>query len=288
MDIEVVKVPNDRPAARVKRHGNSPSLYLELVENKERVRQDLVNKEYVPPAEPDVSLSDLEDEEIPVPVPETGEQPEPGEQPESPASAPPPLSELGGAQRRYHRDIERVSADEVSEAEEKRQLLFKFQMLKKKYKDSVVPQYTVLSDIGLMRRSYEETLQNVVLDATVEDYKTYFQTACMAIEWGLRVFSFDITGFTADQMSKMNKYERLLIELCEKHYSPDGSSLPVEVRLFGMILLNAVIFIGTRMFAKRFTAAPPMPSIVPDSPPDAAQRKMRGPRPLDETQIPPH
>lgn len=293
MDIEVVKVSNDRPAARPKRHGNSPSLYLELVENKERVRQDLVNKEYVPPAEPEVSLSDLEDD---VPIPEASEGEENDDAQSADAShepheasadadeapRPPALSEIGGHQKRYYRDIARVTTDEISEAEEKRQLLFKFEMLKKKYKESagLVPEYTVMSDLAMMRRSYDDTVQRVVLDATVEDYKSYFRTACWGIEWALNHFGFDITGFTTDQMSKMNTYERLLIELCEKHYNPEGSSIPVELRLLGMILMNAAAFVAMRLLAKKFSPPP-----VAVAQPEFEVRKMRGPRPLDEAQL---
>jgi hypothetical protein len=385
MDIEVVKVPNERPSARPKKHGNSPRLYLELVENKERVRQDLINKEYVPPEELDVSLSDLEDD-----IPEThdssiendddaeeetdplnnisfkdkqntandrapqssretretrlddaleddsdasdtesdpfarkGQEPfskEPGKQQDvaleqsSFATSPPPLAQAVGdiGARRYYRDIARVSVDEINEEDEKRQLLFKFEMLKKKYKESatLVPEYTVHSDLSTMQRSYEATLQRVVLDSTVEDYKSYFRTACWGIEWALNHFGFDISGFTLDQMSKMNSYERLLIELCEKHYDPQGSSVPVEIRLLGMILMNAAAFVAMRIVAKKFTnsmpkEAPPhsvpaqthpheqssgMRAPTPNTPTQESfqqgdARRMRGPRPLDPASI---
>jgi hypothetical protein len=373
MDIEVIKVPTDRPSARPKKHGNSPRLYLELVENKERIRQDLINKEYVPPDEPEVSLSDLEDDiptdtrdnessddEETLTKHEIYEEDEIDNTPqetstshsnsrsfrnlreqqnaedrqdstsvreslpstEAPLSReqnkkihewsddeadtrkkddPPPLSEAvnGIGTRRYYRDIARVTSEEINEEDEKRQLLFKFEMLKKKYKESatLVPEYTVHSDLTTMQRSYEATLQRVVLDSTVEDYKSYFRTACWGIEWALNHFGFDISGFTLDQMSKMNSYERLLIELCEKHYNPQGSSIPVEIRLLGMILMNAAAFVAMRIVAKKFSSPPPLNTFSTESPTQppkenpvssghgsgahGQERRMRGPRPLD-------
>jgi hypothetical protein len=258
MDVEIVKVPNNRPSARPKRHGNSPRLYLELVENKDRVRQELINKEYVPPDEPEVSMSDIEDEipdanplddkvpdniETPAHVEDETEQSatklderisemfKVEDQPISSAlcndegsrtPVPPALSEVA-RDKKYYRDISQVTKSDIDEEDEKRQLLFKFDLLRRQYKDSqsIIPEYTIMSDLATMQKTYETVLQRVVLDSSVEDYKNYFRQACFGVEWALNYFGFDITGFTADQMSKMNTYERLLVELCAKHSGGD-------------------------------------------------------------------
>lgn len=375
MEIEVVKVPTERPTARPKRHGNSPRLYLELVENKERVKQDLINKEYVPPDEPEISMSDIEDEEIEAPQISrknaqestdavTGDETrglyedmpdnrvndsddgsddlddgrdqldkrisemfgmdsedqsnsggkasrehsgsgdfhgktERGDKTMDVRRVPPPLSDLTGRQR-YYRDITQVSQTEIDEEDEKRQLLFKFDLLKRQYKDSVIPEYTVHSDLRSMQKSYESTLQRLVLDSSVDDYKGYFQKACFGIEFALNYFGFDISGFTSDQMSKMNTYERLLVELCAKHYNPMGSSIPVEIRLLGMIILNAALFIGMKIMATKIEksfASPSHASVagnavangefdVPEARREAGvniptPRKMKGPHNID-------
>lgn len=312
MDVEIVKVPNNRPSARPKRHGNSPRLYLELVENKDRVRQELVNKEYVPPDEPEISMSDIEDEipdaeNAPISdsqsdtsqVEDTAATDEPLTEHtklderisemfkmdntqhvdsgiETSTPNPPALAEVA-RDKKYYRDISQVTKSDIDEEDEKRQLLFKFDLLRRQYRDSqaLIPEYTILSDLSTMQKSYETILQRVVLDSSVEDYKNYFRQACFGVEWALNYFGFDITGFTADQMSKMNTYERLLVELCAKHYNPAGSSVPVEIRLLGMIILNAALFIGMKMMVKKFET----PAA---SKQEAPIRKMKGPQNIDD------
>lgn len=320
MNVEIVKVPNNRPSARPKRHGNSPRLYLELVENKDRVRQELINQEYVPPDEPEVSMSDIEDEipdgknlivdeetsvdiseslsdtsqhDVDPSANETLEHTKLDERisemfkvddiPQTVTGTetnrtpnPPALAEVV-RDKKYYRDISQVTKSDIDEEDEKRQLLFKFDLLRRQYKDSqaLIPEYTIMSDLATMQKSYETILQRVVLDSSVEDYKNYFRQACFGVEWALNYFGFDISGFTADQMSKMNTYERLLVELCAKHYNPAGSSVPVEIRLLGMIILNAALFIGMKMMVKKFeTPAAPKQ--------DAPIRKMKGPQNIDD------
>ena len=60
-------------------------------------------------------------------------------------------------------------------------------------------------------------------------------------------FKFDMKGFTQQQMLSMNSYERLLIELGEKNYVETESSWPVEARLLSMIVINAVVFLVSKM-----------------------------------------
>jgi hypothetical protein len=52
----------------------------------------------------------------------------------------------------------------------------------------------------------------------------------------------DLGGFAVQQISMMYKYDSLLIELGEKSCERWTTNLPVEVRLLGMILIQAAIF----------------------------------------------
>ena len=49
----------------------------------------------------------------------------------------------------------------------------------------------------------------------------------------------------------MSSYEKLLIELGEKNYIPEGSKWPVELRLVFLILMNTAFFIVSRSIMKK-------------------------------------
>ena len=62
---------------------------------------------------------------------------------------------------------------------------------------------------------------------------------------------FDMEGFTQQQIRNMNSYDRLLIELGEKSYIPEGSDWPVELRLLFLIIINAGFFCVSKMLMKK-------------------------------------
>jgi len=323
-NIEVVRAPNPslnqskKPSTAFPRMSN---LYLELLENKDKIRPDLVNKEYDPdkssvyseaPVQPDqvsdsmstigeedeggqddVSLSheeeavsmeddsdgvydasrnvDDEDEDEEDFVAEEEDDGAPPisenvrraftEQTIPETTAAPRLSEL--QRHGYVKNLEKVipsvdrlqyqEYDEDQEEEEKRELLFKFDLLRKSYGTMAeIPEFTIHSDIRTMKRTYENILRRVTLDTNVDNYKTYLISAFMIIEFVLGFWlKFDMQGFTQQQILNMKSYERLLIELGEKSYVPGGSEWPVELRLLGLVLVNAVFFIVSKLIMKK-------------------------------------
>jgi hypothetical protein len=152
------------------------------------------------------------------------------------------------------RDINHVTTGEYEEEDKKRELMFKFDLLKKSYPTSAaaVPEYTIHSDLREMQKSYDVSVRRLSLDSTVENYKQYLLGGFMLVEFVFGNFlGFDMQGFTQQQIIGMHNYERLLIELGEKSYVPSGSRWPVELRLLFVIIMNAGFFIVGKMILRR-------------------------------------
>lgn len=187
------------------------------------------------------------------------------------------------------RDINNVPQFEQNEEDSKREIMFKFQLLKKSYPNSDIPDFSIHSDYNTMKKAYESSVRRLSLDSSVESYKTYLIGGFMVCEFALgNWMGFDMQGFTQQQILSMNSYERLLIELGEKSYVPSGSKWPVEVRLVFLIMMNAAFFIVSKMIMKK-TGANLMGMIngmntknttqnnSVNKQPSKPKRKMRGP-----------
>lgn len=205
---------------------------------------------------------------------------------------PPSLSELeaqGGYVRKQHlRDVNNISRSEQEEEDLKREMLFKFDLLKKSYPSGVIPEYTIHTDYNSMKKSYDDTVRRLSLDSTVDNYKQYLIGGFMACEFLLgNFFNLEMQGFTQQQILSMNQYEKLLIELGEKSYVPTGSKWPVELRLLFMVIINAGVFIVSKMILKK-TGANLMGMMNSLNVPKSVQqvkRKMRGPN-IDLNNLP--
>ena len=155
-------------------------------------------------------------------------------------------------QKREMRDINRTTHNEHEQEEMKREMLFKFDLLRKSYPNATIPTHSIHTDLPMIQKSYEDTVRRLSLDASVESYKTYLIYGFMACEFLLGNFGgFDTQGFTQQQILTINTYDKLLIELGEKSYVPTGSKWPVELRLLCMIVMNAAFFIASKMMTKR-------------------------------------
>lgn len=150
------------------------------------------------------------------------------------------------------RDINYVSKTDLEQEDLKRELIFKIELLKKSYPNSDIPEFSIHSDYISMKKTYDSTVRRLTLDSSVEDYKKYLIGAFMACEYIMgHYLGFDMQGFTQQQIISMNTYDKLLIELGEKSYIPQGSNWPVEIRLLGLVLINVAFFIFGKIILKK-------------------------------------
>jgi hypothetical protein len=207
---------------------------------------------------------------------------------------PPSLAELEASGaipvKRALRDLGASSYSEQEDEDRKRELLFKFEILKKKYPTMEIPEFSIHSDYNSMLKNYEMCVRRISLDGSVENYKTMLISAFMGMEWVLgSVFSLDMKGFTQQQILSMNKYEALLIEIGEEAYIPGEKQWPAWARLCFVIFMQTGMFIFGKIIQKKTGAsnfmnmanmanhrtpqAPPPPPQAPTGP----KKKMRGP-----------
>jgi hypothetical protein len=133
------------------------------------------------------------------------------------------------------------------------ELLNKFKKLKKLYKEASIPEFTEYTDLTIMEREYSQICKDLHIESSVDNYKRYLTMGFGVVEFIVKKFlNFEeISGFAAEQMIKMNQYDQILYELGEKHQpDPSKKGLPPEVKLLGIILFNAVVFVGMKMLMK--------------------------------------
>jgi len=159
------------------------------------------------------------------------------------SSLPPSLSEINSQSTGPIKNLQYTSSEE--ESNRKRELLFRFDILKKSYKEAVLPEFTEFTDIKTLENTYEDTVRKVGLDSKVEGYKKFLTMGFFGIEFLFtNLLKVDMSGFAKQQLSTMNSYERILIELGEKAMlDKSKSQWPAEIRLMFTILMNAVIFL---------------------------------------------
>ena len=181
------------------------------------------------------------------------------QQPQQPMSQiPPSLSEISEGRVQVDsngiRNLEYITSDERDEQEKKRDLLNKFAKLKKEYNNAHIPNHTEHTDIITLQKDYSSIKKQLEIDAKSLRYKQWLLYSFLGLEILLSNFgSFDdIKGFYNYQKNSINQYESLLFELGEKNYIQDEKKWPVEIRLIGVVAMNAAFFVGGKWAERKY------------------------------------
>jgi hypothetical protein len=152
------------------------------------------------------------------------------------------------------RSLDYITSDERDEQEKKRDLLNKFAKLKKEYHNAHVPNHTEHTDLMTLQKDYTSIKKQLEIDSKALRYKQWLLYSFLGLEIMLLNFgSFDdIRGFYNYQKNCINQYESLLFELGEKNYIQDEKKWPVEIRLVGIVAMNAAFFIGGKWAERKY------------------------------------
>ena len=105
-----------------------------------------------------------------------------------------------------------------------------------------------------LQKDYTSIKKQLEIDAKALRYKQWLLYSFLGLEILLLNFgSFDdIRGFYNYQKNCVNQYESLLFELGEKNYIQDEKKWPVEIRLVGVVAMNAAFFIGGKWAERKY------------------------------------
>jgi len=285
----VQKIPLEKtPADNEPNFVSQPQMYLELIENKQKVIPAAIGKDFIPspmqsplpvrvpsPAQSIGSSSSISTRSKPQ-TPEEYVMRGPPSAAAASSSSPlykklqstprpvasgaprkalPTLSELQ-KQKKISVPRDYVNLNRVSDPEEeqmKRDYLFRFTRLKKIYPDVDIPKFSIYDSFQKMKTSYDEIMKSLAVDDSISNYKQFLSYAFMGLEFGLGKWGkLDMAGFTQQQLMNIQKYEEVLLEMGEKSYAPAGESQwPPEVRLAFLLITNTALFVFTKLLMKR-------------------------------------
>ena len=127
----------------------------------------------------------------------------------------------------------------------------RLQILKTRFPDVTIPKNCADLDWSELRKMYYIEMDRVSISKNVETYKMVMIVMFFILEYiGTKFLKIDIVGFSTHSMKSMIRYERLLIELGEKNYSSFADNWPVELRLGGMVLVSAIIYVIAKYIYK--------------------------------------
>ena len=119
----------------------------------------------------------------------------------------------------------------------------KYEKIHAAYPDMQLPEINSFTNERELRRGYQKVMRKIHLDESMDRFQGMLELGFTIIESiGTNLFHIDIEGYAEKQIKSIKSYNSLIIELNERSYSAFGKGLPVELKLLGFMLFNAVLF----------------------------------------------
>lgn len=252
-DVRIIRIPlaDEDRINPVRQFPKMPILYLELIENKIKIKPEFINKLY----EPSKGVISIKSVAIDEKQDSVHEDTTAAAVASAAVVIPPTLKELQDKnpdEPIMKKEFRYPQVDDEETMKKRNEVHFQYQVLKRMHPNADIPEFKIHSDPNVYAKTYEMIAKKQSLDTNVENWKRYMIMFVMLLEVLLGKMSFDVEGFAQQQLVQMNTYDSLLVEMAEKSYTPHGTSKwPVEARLCMMLTVNMAMFIVCKMIKNR-------------------------------------
>lgn len=151
---------------------------------------------------------------------------------------------------------------EGSDEEKKREIIFKFKMLKQTYAKDNVQVPSMEMSLSEMERTYKEFVTTKASMQKLKSHQTWLKWGLVGLETALvsKGGVSSARGMTAAHMKEIDSYNELLLELGEYSLMPDTKEWPVYAKLPFILAYNSSAFLAMNWASGGgSTDAPPPP-----------------------------
>lgn len=129
-------------------------------------------------------------------------------------------------------------------------LLRKFENLSLIYRDKHIT-FDKHETLSRLKKQYDYEVERIYGMSQVESYKEYIKYVFLAIELIAGAVGFDMTGYTAFQTERMDKYEKILVEIGAIPSLTKLNTINPIIKLILLFGFNTICFIGLRIAIQR-------------------------------------
>lgn len=133
-----------------------------------------------------------------------------------------------------------------------------FEAFRKKFDNLSLnyPDYNIIfpekKSLNKIHKQYHEHIKNIYVNINLGQTQLCYVLFLMVLEFVfVKAFGLPMSGFTKSELSRMYKYNTLLIEIGESTYSTSygGTPASLEWRIFSGIAWNVIVFLGVKILS---------------------------------------